>query len=198
MNKKGFTLAELLGVITILGIIALIAVPTVTNTIKKQNEKAYNIQIEYLENSLSAYTAKHVMSDINGTVQLTLYQLANEGYTDYIIKNPKTGDNFPLDMKLYIIYKNGKYTYSVGTTTGTNVYTDDKLASIGVLELTTDVIKSSIVSTDKTSYIKTATIGGVDKKSSVVITSESSTVYKYSLTDSTTGVVITAYLNIVS
>ena len=37
-NKYGFTLIELLAVIVVLAIIALIATPTVMNTIKKQRK----------------------------------------------------------------------------------------------------------------------------------------------------------------
>lgn len=40
MNKKAFTLIELLAVITILAIVALIAVPSVTKMIKDSNESA--------------------------------------------------------------------------------------------------------------------------------------------------------------
>ena len=44
--KKGFTLAELLAVIVILGLLALIAVPVVLNKIKSTKEDLYNNQIE--------------------------------------------------------------------------------------------------------------------------------------------------------
>ena len=39
MNKKGFTLVELLGVIVILGIIAVITVPLVQRTILENTEE---------------------------------------------------------------------------------------------------------------------------------------------------------------
>ena len=39
MKNKGFTLAELLGVITILAIIALITTVTITNSMKNSKEK---------------------------------------------------------------------------------------------------------------------------------------------------------------
>ena len=42
MNKKGFTLVELLAVIVILSIILVIAVPSVNRYIKQPNENAQN------------------------------------------------------------------------------------------------------------------------------------------------------------
>ena len=39
VKNKGFTLVELLAVITILGLLAIITIPTVTNMMSKQKEK---------------------------------------------------------------------------------------------------------------------------------------------------------------
>ena len=41
MNKKGFTLIELLGVIIILSIIMLIAIPNVTSVLEKNKREKY-------------------------------------------------------------------------------------------------------------------------------------------------------------
>ena len=50
-NKNGFTLTELIGVIVLLGIIALISVPILNKTIKNSKEKAYNAQVEEIVSS---------------------------------------------------------------------------------------------------------------------------------------------------
>ena len=39
--KKGFTLIELLAVIVVLGLIAVIAIPTVTSSLKNYQKKFY-------------------------------------------------------------------------------------------------------------------------------------------------------------
>ena len=46
MSKKGFTLIELLAVILILGIIALIAIPTVNNILKESRQGAFNASMQ--------------------------------------------------------------------------------------------------------------------------------------------------------
>ena len=45
MKKKGFTLVELLAVITLLGLLGLIIVPIVTNTIEKQRKGAFEASV---------------------------------------------------------------------------------------------------------------------------------------------------------
>ena len=52
--KKGFTLVEVLAVITILGVLAVIIVPAVDKGIKSAKDDAYNKQKVSLLNSLEA------------------------------------------------------------------------------------------------------------------------------------------------
>ena len=46
MNKKGFTLTELLVVIALISIIVLIAVPSVVSISKRINKRVYNAKIQ--------------------------------------------------------------------------------------------------------------------------------------------------------
>ena len=55
MNKKGFTLIELIAVIVILALISLIVFPTVNSIIKNSKEKAYNVQIDEIINAAKNY-----------------------------------------------------------------------------------------------------------------------------------------------
>ena len=90
--KKGFTLVELLAVITILGVIALIITPTVENSNKKIKQKAYEEQKEALLISLKDYRTSHLKYFVaTDTISITLKQLKDSGYVDYDVKNPKTG-----------------------------------------------------------------------------------------------------------
>ena len=57
--KNGFTLIELICVITILGLIALIAVPTVNTMIQNSKKEAYEEQIVTIEKTAKTYMSKN-------------------------------------------------------------------------------------------------------------------------------------------
>lgn len=61
--KKGFTLVELLAVIVILGIIAIIAVPTIFNLITDSREKLYDEQVFQIENAAKKWAVENISDD---------------------------------------------------------------------------------------------------------------------------------------
>ena len=63
MSKKGFTLIELLAVILILGIIALIAIPTVNNILKESRQGAFNAS---MQNIIKAAEEKCLTESMKG------------------------------------------------------------------------------------------------------------------------------------
>ncbi len=60
--KKGFTLTELLGVIIILGLIALITMPILTTTISKSEQEAYEKQVDIIEKSARQWGVENIDS----------------------------------------------------------------------------------------------------------------------------------------
>ena len=62
MGKKGFTLVEILAVIVILGLLALIAIPNVASTIKKQEESMYKSQLELIKEGARGFVASNIFS----------------------------------------------------------------------------------------------------------------------------------------
>ena len=59
MNKKGFTLVELLGVLVVLSVILMIAFPLITTYINKSKQKAYDTQMEIIMTGLKNYANEH-------------------------------------------------------------------------------------------------------------------------------------------
>ena len=74
MRKKGFTLIELLAVILILGIIALIAIPTVNNILKESKLGAFKASVQ---NIVKAAEEKCLTESMKGN---TLTQFTFSGY----------------------------------------------------------------------------------------------------------------------
>lgn len=83
-NKKGFTLVELLAVITILGILVTISVVSVTSVINRSTENSYKT----LEDEMVEAAKKYVVENIdNYTSPVLLSTLIENGYIKEI-KDP--------------------------------------------------------------------------------------------------------------
>ena len=80
MNKKAFTLVELLAVIIILGIIALIAVPTVFKIIDSSKDELYNDQIVQIENAAKRWTVENAYEE--KSYKVTINELISGGYLE--------------------------------------------------------------------------------------------------------------------
>ena len=79
MNKKAFTLVELLAVIVILGVVSLIAIPAVMNRIKASEESAYEQNKEVLLAAGKLYFVNQsiFLEEIGDSITITLSQLIN-------------------------------------------------------------------------------------------------------------------------
>ena len=91
MKKNGFTLIELLAVILILGIIALIAIPTVTNIIKESKRGAFKSSVQ---NIINAVETECQLEQMRGEELTTSYSFTNGSVDNELnIKGdlPKTG-----------------------------------------------------------------------------------------------------------
>lgn len=129
--KKGFTLAELLGVLVILGAILLIAIPVVDQAIKSGKEDLYQEQIEIIKNSLQLWMSNNQKPDVGEKIVLSLSQLKEAGAVELDITNPKTNELFPNDMTLEITNNNGIIEYEVDVT-GSNKVDYTLLPSISL------------------------------------------------------------------
>jgi prepilin-type N-terminal cleavage/methylation domain-containing protein len=109
MNNKGFTLLEMMGVLILLAIILLVAIPSITNTIKKDQVNQLAKYEETLCDGAEAYILEEniTASEIKGST------LVSKGYVADNLSNPKTKKNVTKDSVLVSRTSNGKINCSL-------------------------------------------------------------------------------------
>lgn len=128
-KSKAFTLIELLAVIVILGLIALITVPTVLNKLKSTNEDLYQTQIELIKAGAVSYVTDLIAHPDGSTISnailarqasvhlKTLGELQTAGAVDTNLLNPLCdGDNkyfSPTETKIRFTYDGKEFSYEV-------------------------------------------------------------------------------------
>lgn len=109
MNKKGFTLVELLAIIAVLTIIVLVSAPPLIATLKKDTNLTYESNIQDILLAASSFNSIH-----EGKMeQVSVADLKKEGYITSNIINPK--DNTEMNGCVY--FEDGNYTYYEKTCT---------------------------------------------------------------------------------
>lgn len=119
--KKGYTLLELVATIIILGIVGLIAYPTINKTINKNRERLYENQLKQIEESASkwAYQNLDSLPTIEGeVVTISLLELKRNGYIDLNIKNPINKNPISNDSTITITLKDNNYVYDINLKEG--------------------------------------------------------------------------------
>ena len=110
-KRKGFTLAELLAVIVILGIITSITVPIVTDQIDKYKTKVCVTQYDNILNAARSYGADH-LTELGKSKTITLKTLNDGGYIDASnLKDPVTKEKISLELQIHIVKIGKKYKY---------------------------------------------------------------------------------------
>ena len=112
MNKKGFTIVELLVTITLLAIISTIAAISITSFINKNKENNYEI----LKNTILEASKEYVTDNRYGNIDssITAQYLLDNHYITSGLTDPKTGKNIDLNSVIITItYQNKKYTYEI-------------------------------------------------------------------------------------
>ena len=115
-KRKAFTLIELMGVLVIIGILIVILVPVINNSVKNNKEELYNKQLDLIKLSAKnlASDNEYILPEEDGEeIYLTLGQLRAMGYAEEIITNPKTKENFPDNLVVMIIKVNKDYDYDI-------------------------------------------------------------------------------------
>lgn len=106
MNKKGFTLIELLGVIVILSIIMLIAVPNITSVLEKNKKETYLADAKKLITQ-AEYEIRNGDIDKPNSNEIVKITLSYLGTSD-VNKDPE-GNSYSLKDSYVVIVRNDGY-----------------------------------------------------------------------------------------
>lgn len=117
MKQRGFTLAELLAVIVVLGLIAVITIPAVTKTLVDSKTRLCEEQVANIEESARIWGSDHLfdLPDAGKTDTITIETLQKAGIIAPDLKDPKNSDQ-PIDPKTPItisVSTSNKVTYTV-------------------------------------------------------------------------------------
>lgn len=110
LNKKGFTLVELLVVLVILVIIMTIAIPSVTSSIERSKHKQRDSMIELVVSAAELYVDRHKNS-YNGdsTYTITISEIICDGVlTKEQVKDPL---NESYTLSGYVLYTKSSNSY---------------------------------------------------------------------------------------
>lgn len=116
MDKKGFTLIEVIAIILILGVIMSIAVVSVNHIIDASKESAYNIIVVQIEEGAKQYLWEF-KSEIDGLEAndfgvVSVNSLLSKGILRAPVINPLTNEAFPETAEVLITrIASGIYEY---------------------------------------------------------------------------------------
>ena len=115
MKSRGFTLVEMLGIIIIIGVLAVIAVPIINVIIKSYKDNAYQKQISLLEeeaNKWSIANTEYLPEKSGDIIFVNLEMLIDDGYiTNTEIKDPRNNKELNGCITITKDEENNQYNY---------------------------------------------------------------------------------------
>ena len=125
MKNKGFTLAEVLGVIIILGILVIVSFPPMLNQLKKSQNKLSDATLKILGTAAEQYMDNHATTypaQKGKTYCFKLETLVNAGYLKSPILDASTGDKIDETTNFikFIIDKDNEYKHTYELVTECN------------------------------------------------------------------------------
>ena len=133
MNKRGFTLVELIGTIVILLVLSLLVFPNLLNLIKNSKKDIststkdfiYGQAKSYIYDNVNGYTLKE------GNIYcIGLKDLVSKNYLNTPLKDAESGNDIDLNKQVEVKVYNNDYSYElVETCTPKSYYTDNSGAN---------------------------------------------------------------------
>lgn len=165
MKKTGFTLVELLAVITILAITVTIVIVKVDKNIKDTNEFGNDMQIESIESAALIYAEDSNSTNLKEkkVEQVTINELIEKGLIEKKLKNIDKTDivliaNINNNLKSKYTKTSKNVIFLVGPDE-ISIYKDDTYKEMGAFVAIPNIGIIELESTNITSNINTTTIG---------------------------------------
>ena len=80
MKKNAFTVYEMVAVVTVLGLITIITVPIIQNSIQKSKESLYNDQVKSIEDAAKKWAMYNLDEIDESSHYVSIQQLKDDGY----------------------------------------------------------------------------------------------------------------------
>lgn len=115
MNRKGFTLIEVIMALAIIAILVLILVPNVFVLINKNNEKSCKSLKKNIESAAKVYVTNNKYDlgfSCDSTVEISFDTLVKSGDLKGIITNPVTKKDIELTNTVSVTYNCNNKTFS--------------------------------------------------------------------------------------
>lgn len=111
MNKKGFTLVELLGVIVILSVLVLIAIPIVNNIVKNSQKQIKESNVITILNAAYSWAMDEDLNvtlpeNVDDSITVNINTLKTTGHLKKEVINAETGDAYTNSCIITITKKN--------------------------------------------------------------------------------------------
>lgn len=101
MNKKAFTLAEILGVIVVISLLLLLIMPTIINKISENGDKAGNANNDIIFSATDNYLDESAVMDTPGSYCITIRELIDSGKLVEPVTDVQTGEDIS-DKTVYV------------------------------------------------------------------------------------------------
>lgn len=116
MNKKGFSLVEVLAVFVIFSILLLIMIPNINSVTRKTRNQLHETQIKILKEAANIFITDYINMipiENNESITIELKLLKDMDIVDQDFKNPITDKYFADDMLLTITNNNDIFTTTI-------------------------------------------------------------------------------------
>lgn len=113
MNKKGFTLAEILGVIVIIALLLLLLMPTIIDKMAQNGDKAGEINDSLIYDAVDSYIDENIDKNKAGTYCIPIQDLVDDGKLVDPVIDVTTGEDITDKTISVTIDSDGNITHQI-------------------------------------------------------------------------------------